>query len=206
MSQKPVLRIVNIVLWVLVGAAVSVLGADYLAKNKGAADAQPVIANASEIGGPFDMVNTKGKTVTEKNFSGKPLMLFFGFTNCPAICPGTLGDMTLWLEKLGVNAEKIQAVFVSLDPERDTVERMAEYMQAFDPRITGLTGTPEQTARIAKAYKVFYKKMPPMHGGGYMVDHSASVYLFNAQGSLVSTIDANENRVMAFAKIEKLIR
>ncbi|NDE90465.1 MAG: SCO family protein [Alphaproteobacteria bacterium] len=154
---------------------------------------------------PFTMVTQQGKPFTEKELADKPSILFFGFTSCPAICPGALADMTIWLEKLGADATKVHAVFISLDPERDTVKHIASYLKSYDSRIIGLTGTPEQVAAIAKAYGIYYKKMPPMDDGDYMVDHSASLYLYDTNGQLISTIDTMENRDIAFAKIKKLI-
>lgn len=163
------------------------------------------LASTTDIGGPFTLLNAKGETVSEKTYAGKPTLMFFGFTHCPAICPGTLADISLWYEKLGKDADKLQTLFISVDPERDTPPVMADYLKAFDAHIVGLTGTPEQVAGMAKAYKVFVKKMPPMPNGGYMVNHSASILAFNAKGELVSTIDASENRDVAFEKIRKLI-
>jgi protein SCO1/2 len=113
--------------------------------------------------------------------------------------------MSAWLEKLGDKAAYLNAVFVSVDPERDSVKALAAYLKNFNARITGLTGTPEQVAAMTKAYKVYYKKIPMMDGADYMMDHSASVYLFDADGHLVSTIDQHEPRAMGFAKVGKIV-
>lgn len=171
------------------------------APEKTAETNQPLM----QVTQPFVMQTPDGKSFSEKDLANKPSMMFFGFSNCPAICPGALADMGIWLEKLGDDAKNVNAVFVSLDPERDTPARLTEYLKSYDSRIIGLTGTLEQSAAIAKAYGIFYKKMPAMDGGDYMVDHSASVMLYDKNRQLISTIDATENRDIAFAKIQKLL-
>lgn len=156
------------------------------------------------IGGPFTMTNQKGAVFTEKNLAGKPTLMFFGFTSCPDVCPTTLADMTKWLQQLGPDAGKLNAVFVSVDPERDTPEQMAHYLAMFDPHIIGLTGTPEQLATMAKNYKIYYKKTP-LENDNYTMDHTASLYLLNADTKLVGTISYRENDAIAFQKIRRLL-
>src|SRR3546814_3262603 len=104
------------------------------------------------IGGPFTLVDHQGRTVTEQDFGNRYLLVFFGFSHCPDICPTTLADIAGTLDMLGGVADAVQPLFVSLDPERDTPERLAEYVAALDPRIVGLTGTPEQIAEIGRAH------------------------------------------------------
>jgi len=132
----------------------------------------------------FELVDTEGAVVTPKSFAGKWALLFFGFTRCPDVCPTTLIDMGQLLERLGPQAENLQPVFVSVDPEWDTRERMADYMKNFDPRIVGLTGTMDQIREVAKNYSVFFRKVP-IEEDGYTVDHSAALYLLNPEGIYV---------------------
>lgn len=140
-----------------------------------------------QIGGPFNLIDMNGKPVTEKSLLGKPTAIFFGFTYCPEVCPTTLTDLTVWLKMLGPDADKLNVVFVSVDPERDTPEQLRLYLSNFDPHIQGFTGAPDAVAKAAKAYRVYYQKVP-QEGGGYTIDHSSSVYLFDANGQFVAPI------------------
>ena len=157
----------------------------------------PASAGAT-LGGPFELVDMTGKPVTEKSLLGKPTAIFFGFTYCPEVCPTTLMELTAALKALGHEADKLNIVFVSVDPARDTPEQMKLYLSNFDPRIQGFTGTPEAIAKTAKAYRVYYKEVP-VEGGTYTVDHSSSVYLFDAKGRFVEPIayGAPHERVLA---------
>jgi protein SCO1/2 len=157
----------------------------------------------ADIGGPIDLASMNGGRFTNADIGGKPYAIFFGFTRCPNVCPTTLSDLTLDLDQLGPLADKIQVVFVSVDPDRDTPATMKEYLSAFDPRIMGVTGTPEEIAAIAKDYRVFYRKVPT-DGGDYTMDHTASVYLMNAKGHFVGTLAFEENRDTQLAKLKKL--
>lgn len=206
------LRRLRILLWFLLLVSIPFFAQLYQARftEKTVEPQSPVEAretnSAVNIGGAYSLVNSSNEKVTDKTFLGKPTLMFFGFTHCPAICPGTLADISLWYEKLGKqDADKLQTLFITVDPERDTPIVLREYMKAFDPHIVALTGTPEQIAAMTSLYRVYYKKMPPMKDGGYMVNHSASIYAFDANGKLVSTIDPDESRDVAFAKVKKLI-
>ncbi len=141
----------------------------------------------SSIGGAFSLVDQDGRAVTDKDLLGKPTAIFFGFTYCPEVCPTTLAQMTQWLQALGPKADKLNVVFVSVDPGRDTPAVMKEYLSNFDPHIRGFSGTPQQVAQAAKAYRVYYEKVP-IEGGGYTMDHSSAIYLFDAKGRFVSPI------------------
>lgn len=143
--------------------------------------------SAIQIGGPFQLVDTNGRPVTEKTLLGKPTAIFFGFTYCPEVCPTTMAEMTAWLKALGPDADKLNVVFVSVDPERDTPQQLKLYLSNFDPRIQGFTGSPEAIAAVTKAYRVYYQKTPT-DGGGYTVDHSSAIYLFDAKGRFVEPI------------------
>ena len=139
------------------------------------------------IGGPFTLTDHTGKRVTEKDFLGKHMLVFFGFTHCPDICPAELQVMTAALEALGGKAEQVTPVFVSVDPKRDDVEQMAAYVSNFHPRMVGLTGSEEEIRTVAKAFRVYYAEVKDENSAaGYTVDHSAIVYLMSPQGEYLA--------------------
>lgn len=150
------------------------------------------------LGGPFELVDMTGQPVSEQSLLGKPTAIFFGFTYCPEVCPTTLTELSAALQALDPAADKLNVVFVSVDPARDTPEQLKLYLSNFDPRIRGFTGTPEAVAKAAKAYRIYYKQVP-VEGGGYTVDHSSAVYLFDAAGGFVEPIayGAPHDRVVA---------
>ena len=137
------------------------------------------------IGGPFRLTDQNGKTVTDADFKGHPSLVFFGFTNCPEVCPTTLFDISEVLSRLGSDADKVNALFVTVDPERDTPEKLKDYLSSFNPRLTALGGDPAAIAAVAKAYRVFYEKVP-QDGGNYTMNHTAIVYLMDKQGNFVA--------------------
>lgn len=157
------------------------------------------------IGGPFTMTSHLGKAVTEKDYFGKPMAMFFGFTNCPDICPTVLLRMTDLMAKLGPDADKLQVILVSVDPERDTPDVLKSYIAQFDPRFSAMTGTPEQLAAFAKGYRFVYKKVP-LQGSDYTMDHSAGVYLYDANGGFVGTLDPHEKDRVVLKKLSKLVQ
>ncbi|MCC7271834.1 MAG: SCO family protein [Alphaproteobacteria bacterium] len=137
-----------------------------------------------QIGGPFALTDQDGRRVSEQSWPGRHLLLFFGFTHCPDVCPLALGEVSVALDALGPAAAKLQPLFVTVDPERDTPAALKDYVSAFDDRIVGLTGTAEEIAAAARAYRVYYKKAPVQGALGYTMDHSAFVYLVSPQGKL----------------------
>jgi protein SCO1/2 len=134
------------------------------------------------VGGPFAMTNQDGKRVTEKDFHGRYMLVFFGFTYCPDICPTELQVMTAALAELGEDGKAIQPVFVSVDPERDSPENVKAYVENFSAGLVGLTGSPEDVAAMAKAYRVFYQKVPGPTAQDYTLDHSSIIYLMGPDG------------------------
>jgi protein SCO1/2 len=162
------------------------------------------VAPKAAIGGQFELAGTKGKLVTDETLKGKPSALFFGFTFCPDVCPTTLSDASTWLQSLGKDADRIQIYFVTVDPERDTLEHLKEYLSAFDERIVGLTGTPEQVKTIIKAYRVFAQKVES-DDENYQMNHTASVYLLDKDGRFAGTIAYQEKTENALAKLRRLI-
>lgn len=163
----------------------------------------PAIVSAGAVAPPFSMIDHGGRPFTQADLDGRPSMLFFGFTSCPDVCPTTLSDMGVWLDALGPDSDRIRPVFVTVDPERDTTAELAAYLAPFDPRIVGLTGSPEQLAAFAAAYRVHYRKVPT--DSGYTMDHSASVFLFDRERRFVGTVDFHEDRSTAIAKIRRLL-
>ena len=158
---------------------------------------------AAEIGGPFDMVDDEGQRVTEADLVGKPSAIFFRFTYCPDVCPTTLFELTALMGELGPDADAMNFVFVSVDPERDTPEIVHEYITAFDERFRGFTGSEEEVRRIAEAYKVQYERVATEES--YTMDHTASVYLMDADNQFVGTISYREDPATALEKLRRLI-
>lgn len=138
------------------------------------------------VGGPFSLTDQDGKRVTEKDFLGKYMLVFFGYTYCPDVCPTELQVMTAALDQLGPAADKIQPVFVSIDPQRDTPEILKAYVGNFGPRLMGLTGTADEIASVAKAYRVYYAKAGnSTSGSDYLMDHSSIIYLMGPDGRFI---------------------
>ncbi len=162
------------------------------------------IAPGQSIGGPFRMTDHRGRTFSDADLRGKPTLLFFGFTACPDVCPTALAEMSGWLDALGPAGNDIVAVFVSVDPERDDVKSMANYLEAFDSRIVGLTGTPEQLAGFAKAYRIYYRKVS-VAGGEYTMDHTAGVYLLDRNLRFAGLLDLHMEQAAAMEKIRRVL-
>ena len=137
------------------------------------------------VGGPFSLTDHLGKRVTEKDFLGKYMLAFFGYTYCPDVCPTELQVMIAALEQMGPAADKIQPVFVTIDPQRDTPDVMKSYVENFSPRLVGLTGTPEEIAAMAKTFRVFYGKAGQAESPDYLMDHSSIVYLMAPDGRFI---------------------
>jgi protein SCO1/2 len=196
------LRAIRVAAWVAVGVAAGFLIWTLVAPRV----QNPVnrIATAS-IGGPFSLTDQHGVTVTEASLKGHPSALFFGYTFCPDICPTTLADLSVWLQELGPYGDRLKVYFITIDPARDTRAVLSEYLQAFDPRIEGLTGSQEAIDQIVQGYRVFVRKVPGQAGtDGYTFDHLAAVLLFDDKASLVGTITTDEDPVIAFEKIRRL--
>jgi protein SCO1/2 len=132
----------------------------------------------------FALTDHTGKPRTLADFKGKVVVVFFGYTQCPDVCPTTMAEMASVMQKLGPLADQVQVLFITLDPERDTQQLLAQYVPAFDKRFIGLRGTPEQTAKTAKDFKVFYSKVPGTEPGNYTIDHTAGSYVFDRDGRL----------------------
>lgn len=153
----------------------------------------------------FNLINQDGKDVGSQSLVGQPSLVFFGFTYCPDVCPATLSDISGWLDELGSEAEDLNTVLITVDPERDTVEAMAEYVSYFHPKIQGWTGTPDQIAKVAKGFRVDYEKVVD-DNGTYTLNHTSGVFLFDATGRFVSIVDYHEPREFAVPKIRRAMR
>lgn len=143
------------------------------------------VAQPAAIGGPFQLTDQNGKAVTEKSLKGKPTLIFFGYTHCPDVCPTSLFEMSEVLRALGKDADKVNTVFISVDPERDTPATMKDYLSSFDPHLEGLSGDPAETAKVITSYRVYAKKVPTKDGD-YTMDHTALIYLMDRDGRFVS--------------------
>src|SRR4051794_33959304 len=137
------------------------------------------------IGGPFQLTDQSGQAVTEKDLRGKPTLIFFGFTHCPDICPTSLFEISEVLRAMGEDADRVNAYFISVDPERDTTAAMKDYLSSFDPHLKGLTGDPNEVAKVISAYRVYARKVP-LKEGDYTMDHTALIYLMDRDGKFVS--------------------
>ncbi|MEM8749957.1 MAG: SCO family protein [Pseudomonadota bacterium] len=160
---------------------------------------------AIDIGGPFEALGTDGKAITHDTMKGRPHLVFFGFTNCPDVCPTSLYETGQWLSSLGDDGNKIDAYFVSVDPARDTPEQMGDYLSAFDKRIKGITGSEEQITDLLAKWRVFAQKVP-LEDDDYTMNHTATTYLMKSDGSFFGTIAYGENIDTAKRKLERLLQ
>jgi protein SCO1/2 len=189
-------------LWVAAGLAAIALG---LAIYQLQAHAPATSSTAGiQMGGAFHLVDQDGKPVSDRDLLGKPTVMFFGFTYCPDVCPTTLADMSAWLKALGPDADKLNVVYVTIDPERDTSARLKSYLTAFDPRIRGLTGSPAAIAQAAHDYNVYYQKVA-LQGGEYTMDHSTLIYLIDAKGHMAELVQYGTPRDQVVASLKRLV-
>ncbi len=152
--------------------------------DSGAPQFKSTDITGAPYGKAFALTGHDGRRVTLADFRGKVVVLFFGFTQCPDICPTALAEMARAMQALGADAERVQVLFVTLDPERDTAEILSRYVPAFDPRFLGLYGDLDTTRAVAKEFKVFFEKRPGSTPDSYSIDHSAQTYVFDTQGRL----------------------
>jgi len=171
---------VSIGLWLMLAPACA---AD--APTRSAAEVMDILMwNREPVGGPFELTDHTGRIRTERDFRGQLLLVYFGFTYCPDICPADLQAVGLALDRLGNEAARVQPLFVTVDPERDTAEHLAEYVKLFHPRLIGLTGSLDAIRKAADAYKVYFAKVPiGKEANDYTVDHTAFIYLMDRDGN-----------------------
>ena len=183
---------------VLVLGVGTLIGAAYLALA-------PQQQQASAIGGPFRLEGPNGRIVQPSDFAGRPFLVFFGYTHCPDVCPTALFEMSEALRALGED-KKISALFISVDPERDTAKIVNDYVSSFDKRIIGLSGPREEIDRVIKAYRVYAKKIPDAKGGpDYAMDHTALFYLMDKQGRFVGAFNMSRPPAEAARDLAKYL-
>jgi protein SCO1/2 len=156
------------------------------------------------IGGPFQLTDQAGRIVTEKDMMGRPTLVFFGFTHCPDICPTSLFEISEMLRAMGKDADRVNAYFISVDPERDTSAAMKDYLSSFDSRLEGLTGNPDQIAKVISAYRVYARKVP-LKDGDYTMDHTALIYLMDRDGKFVSPFNLKRPPEQAAADLKRYL-
>jgi protein SCO1/2 len=162
------------------------------------------VAQPAAIGGPFALTDQDGKTVTDKSLKGKPTLIFFGYTHCPDVCPTALFEMSEVLRAMGKDAGKVNAYFISVDPERDTQASMKDYLSSFDPHLEGLSGDLEATNKVITAYRVYAKKVPTKDGD-YSMDHTALVYLMDRDGRFVSPFNLKRSPEEAATDLKRYL-
>jgi protein SCO1/2 len=162
------------------------------------------IAMSSAVGGPFKLVDQNSNPITEQDLKGRPFLVFFGFTHCPDACPTTLFEVSEIFRKLGPDAEDVRALFVTVDPERDTPSVLKDYLSSFDPRVIGATGDSAAVAAVEKTYRVYAKKVP-LDGGGYTMDHTAIVYLMDKDGRFVTPFNIKRRPEEAAADLKRYL-
>ncbi|CUT12425.1 Cytochrome oxidase biogenesis protein Sco1SenCPrrC putative copper metallochaperone [Bradyrhizobium sp.] len=162
------------------------------------------VAQPAAIGGPFQLTDQNGKAVTDKNLKGKPTLIFFGYTHCPDVCPTSLFEISEVLRAMGKDADKVNAVFISVDPERDTPATMKDYLSSFDPHLEGLSGDPAETAKVITSYRVYAKKVPTKDGD-YTMDHTALIYLMDRDGRFVSPFNLKRTPEEAAVELKRYL-
>jgi protein SCO1 len=162
------------------------------------------VATPVSIGGPFQLIDQSGQLVTEKALEGRPTLIFFGFTHCPDVCPTSLFEMSEILHAMGSDADRVNAYFISVDPERDNEAAMKDYLSSFDPHLKGLTGDPEVVAKVLSEYRVYAKKVP-LKDGDYTMDHTALVYLMDKDGKFVAPFNLKRTAEEAAADLKKYL-
>ncbi len=198
------MKTLRLVLWIAVALVAALLGWLTLEATR----TKDEVAGGP-FGVPFTLVAQDGKPITEKAFTGKPTALFFGFTHCPEVCPTTLFEMNGWLTKVDPDGSKLQAYFVTVDPERDTPELIGQYVGNVSKRITGISGPADKVLEMVKGFRVYYRKVPldeKKPDGDYTMDHTASVFLLDSTGRFVGTIAYGENPDTAEQKLANLIK
>ena len=193
----------RMIVWVLVALVASIGLLALFGTDRHAAPDQPANYGDS-VGGAFSLTAPDGSTVTDQTLKGKPFAIFFGFTRCPDVCPTTLSRLARLREQMGEDGDKFQIVFVSVDPGYDSPEDVGRYVDLFGTPIIGLTGSDEDIAEVADKYHAVYEKVP-VAGGDYTIDHTAAVYLMDADGKLQSILDYHESPEASLAKLRRLV-
>ena len=205
---------VSLLLGIVVAGTVLLLGALYKPAPVSLASIEPAAGEdvaGAEIGGPFALTDQDGRAVTDKDYAGDYKLVYFGFTNCPDVCPVDMGKITAALKILGKDADRLKPIFITVDPQRDTPEVIKSYLKNFDPRFTGLTGTKEQIDAVKKSYKIYAEEGEHMQGAGhdhmdsYMVSHSAYTYLMSPDGHLAALFGSEDTPEVIAARLAEIL-
>ncbi|MGJ4860158.1 SCO family protein [Labrys sp. KB_33_2] len=203
------LKVIRVAAWSVIAVAALLLGANALLPDawkgepKQSALEKPVIDMAA-VGGPLRLTSHKGEVIDNARLAGKPYLAFFGFTHCPDVCPTTLSDLTELMSALGPAAGAFNVLFITVDPERDSQDLLAQYMTSFDERILALRGSRTETDAVVKAFAAYARKVP-IEGGEYSMDHTAGVYVMGADGKFASMLDMHEPRETKLQKLRRII-
>jgi protein SCO1/2 len=162
------------------------------------------VAAPAAIGGPFQLTDQAGQIVTEKSLQGRPTLIFFGFTHCPDVCPTSLFEISEVLRAMGEDADRVNAYFISVDPERDTDAAMKDYLSSFDSHLKGLTGDPDAVAKVISGFRVYARKVP-LKDGDYTMDHTALIYLMDRDGHFVSPFNLKRTPEEAAADLKRYL-
>lgn len=203
-------RVLRTVILALIGVGLGAVFA--LVQNKSSAPSPSTPAgpllNVAGVGGPYTLTDHTGKVRTEADFKNTYKLIYFGFTFCPAICPTELQKITIALNELGDDASKIQPLFISVDPERDTSAVLKNYVTLFHPRLIGMTGTQDQIDAVKKAYKVYSAKVPPSKGADadeYMVDHTSFIYFMSPDDQLIALFRTEDNADVVVEQVRRTL-
>src|ERR1700712_4831403 len=158
----------------------------------------------ASIGGAFQLTDQAGQTVSEKNLQGRPSLIFFGFTHCPDVCPTSLFEISEVLRAMGKDADRVNAYFISVDPERDSASAMKDYLSSFDSHLKGLTGDPDAVAKVISGFRVYAKKVP-LKDGDYTMDHTALIYLMDRDGNFVSPFNLKRTPAEAATDLKRYL-
>lgn len=200
--------------WVCSALILILFGLNMVIDRPAAITTETSSSGTADIGGAFTLTNQKGAKIDSKDLLGKPMLIYFGFSHCPAICPTDMATFTQVLKGLGADGDRISAVMVTVDPARDTPERLATFLKDFDPRIIGLTGTEAEINTVKDAYKVFAQKVEMdaaalesmgLKPDDYMMDHSTLTYLMGKDGKYVTHFPHNSNPQDIITQIQKLL-
>jgi protein SCO1/2 len=162
------------------------------------------VTGPSAIGGPFNLIDQDGKPITDQDMKGHPFLVFFGYTHCPDICPTTLFELSEVLHAMGKDADRVHALFITVDPERDTPAVMKDYLSSFDPHLRGVTGDQKSIDAAEKEYRVYAKKVPTEHGD-YSMDHTALIYLMDKNGHFVVPFNLKRKPAEAAADLRRYL-
>lgn len=198
------MRRIRLVAWALVALLALLAGAVTLQSLAQPERARRPAAVMPALGGAFAMRDQHGVAVSEADLRGRPSLMFFGFTSCPDICPTTLDEVARWLQALGPAGDRLQVFFVTVDPERDDPSTLKAYVGSFDPRIRALVGSEAELSAMAEKWRVVYRRVE-LSGGGYTMDHTASLFLMDREGRFAGTISPQEGDAAALAKLRRLL-